>query len=61
MTTVVGNGFRNAKKLAVESWGYAQRGFQITGYGVWIVATAAVVMYLPLERAFEVMTFLQVL
>jgi hypothetical protein len=32
---------------------YAQRGFQVTGYGVWVVATAAIVLYLPFERALE--------
>jgi hypothetical protein len=32
---------------------HAQRGFQITGYGVWVVATAAIILYLPFERALE--------
>ena len=40
-------------RLAQDSLVHAQRGFQITGYGVWVAATAAIILYLPFERALE--------
>ncbi len=40
-------------RYAQASLTHAQRGLQISSYGVWVVATAAIVMYLPFERALE--------
>ena len=39
--------------MSEASWEHAQRGLQLTGYGGWVLVTAAIVLYFPYERALD--------
>lgn len=51
MTTVVERSMRSAWHYASASWTLASRGAGLVSFGVWVAATATVVLFFPLERA----------
>ncbi len=53
LSELVTRSSRNVWQLASASWGHAQQGWARVSWGVWIGVTAAIVLYLPYERALE--------
>lgn len=39
--------------LSYSSYIHASRGFKIISYGGWIIITASIILYFPLERAWD--------